>query len=60
MSLRLAIPRWVALLHCPLPLYQPRVILKEIMWIDEQNPLNGECANFKLSHWRGFTPLGYA
>ena len=53
MSLRLAIPQWVALLHCPLPLYQPRAILKEIMRVDEQNPLNGECANSNLSQLRG-------
>ena len=53
MSLRLAIPRRVALQQSPPPLRQPRTILKEKRLFEKEKSLNGKCANTKLSQQRG-------
>lgn len=53
MSLRLAIPRRVALQQSSPPLHQPSVILKENRKFEKEKQLNGECANTKLSQQRG-------
>ena len=75
MSLQLAIPRRVALQQSPPPLHQPSAILKEKRLFEKENPLNGKCANSRLSQQRGspqtpvpklcqnpmfFVPLGLA
>src|SRR6266852_7715629 len=53
MSLRLAIPRRVALQQSSRPLHQPTVILKQKERLEKENPLNGKCASFRLSQLRG-------
>src|SRR5713101_2975881 len=53
MSLRLAIPRRVALQQSSPPLHQPTVILKQKERLEKENPLNGKCASFRLSQLRG-------
>jgi hypothetical protein len=53
MSLRLVIPRRVALQQSSLPLHQPSVILKEKKKFEKEKPVNGKCANSKLSQRRG-------
>jgi hypothetical protein len=53
MSLQLAIPRRVALQQSSPPLHQPSVILKEKRKFEKEKPLNGMCANSKLSQPRG-------
>src|SRR6266436_9390194 len=53
MSLRLAIPRRVALQQSSPPLHQPGVILKQKEQLGKENPLNGKCASSKLSQPRG-------
>jgi len=53
MSLRLAIPRQVALQHCPLPLRQPMTIVMKKGLFEKEKPLNGKCANCTLSQQRG-------
>src|ERR1700726_161325 len=53
MSLQLAIPRRVALQQSSPPLHQPSVILKEKRKFEKEKPLNGKCANSKLSQQRG-------
>ena len=55
MSLRLVIPRRVALQQSPPPLHQPSVILKEKRKFEKEKPLNGKCANSNLSQ-RGGSP----
>src|SRR6266581_8683894 len=52
-SLRLAIPRRVALQQSSPPLHQPTVILKQKERLEKENPLNGKCASFRLSQLRG-------
>src|SRR6266478_758072 len=53
MSLRLAIPRRVALQQSSPPLHQPGVILKQKEQLGKENPLNGKCASSQLSQPRG-------
>src|ERR1700732_133931 len=53
MSLQLVIPRRVALQQSSLPLHQPSVILKEKKKFEKEKPVNGKCANSKLSQRRG-------
>src|ERR1700722_14631373 len=53
MSLQLVIPRRVALQQSSPPLHQPSVILKEKREFEKEKPLNGKCANSKLSQQRG-------
>jgi hypothetical protein len=53
MSLQLVIPRRVALQQSSPPLHQPSVILKEKRKFEKEKPLNGKCANSKLSQQRG-------
>src|SRR5260370_14381247 len=53
MSLQLVIPRRVALQQSSPPLHQPSVILKENRKFEKEKPVNGECANTKLSQQRG-------
>jgi len=53
MSLQLAIPRRVALQQSSPPLHQLSVILKEKRKFEKEKPLNGKCANSKLSQQRG-------
>src|SRR6202521_715896 len=53
MSLRLAIPRRVALQQSSPPLHQPSVILKEKRKFEKEKPLNCMCANSKLSQQGG-------
>src|SRR6266849_7713549 len=53
MSLQLVIPRRVALQQSSPPLHQPSVILKEKRKFEKEKPLNGKCANTKLSQRRG-------
>src|SRR6267378_2042922 len=53
MSLQLVIPRRVALQQSSPPLHQPSVILKEKRKFEKEKPLNGRCANSKLSQRRG-------
>src|SRR6516164_7922993 len=53
MSLRLAIPRRVALQQSPPPLRQPRIILTEKRLFEQKKALNGKCANSSLSQRRG-------
>src|SRR5690349_14754579 len=53
MSLRLAIPRQVALQHRLLPLRQPSVSLTKESLFEENKPFNGRCSYRKLSHQRG-------
>src|SRR5215469_7408873 len=59
MSLRLAIPRRVALQQSPPPLRQPRIILTEKRLFEQKKALNGKCANGSLSQRRG-SPQEYA
>jgi len=56
-SLRLAIPQRVALQHCPLPLRQPSVSLREGRPFEKNKSFNGECSFGKLSQGRGPTHL---
>src|SRR5215472_8539341 len=58
MSLRLAIPRRVALQQSPPPLRQPRTILTEKRLFEQKKALNGKCANGSLSQRRGSPQLG--
>src|SRR5467141_2624385 len=53
MSLRLAIPRRVALQQSSPPLHQPGVILKQKEQLGKENPSNGKCASSQLSQPRG-------
>src|ERR1700682_405777 len=53
MSLRLAIPRRVALQQSSPPLHQPGLILKEKRKSEKEKPLDCMCANSKLSQQRG-------
>src|ERR1039457_1726458 len=53
MSLRLAIPRRVALQERSPPLHQPGVILKQKEQCEKENPSNGKCASSRLSQQRG-------
>ena len=53
MSLRLIIPRRVALQQRSLLLHQPRVILSKKMSTSNEISVNGKCANPSLSQWRG-------
>src|SRR5437016_6721232 len=53
MSLRLAIPRRVALQQSSPPLHQPGAILEEKRKFEKEKPLNCMCANSKLSQQRG-------
>ena len=53
MSLRLVIPRRVALQQSSPPLHQPSAILKEKGKFEKEKPLNGKCANSRLSQQRG-------
>src|SRR5258706_2550233 len=53
MSLRLAIPRRVALQQSSPPLHQPGAILKQKEQLGKENPSNGKCASSKLSQPRG-------
>src|SRR5450432_2522991 len=53
MSLQLVIPRRVALQQSSPPLHQLSVILKEKRKFEKKKPLNGKCANTKLSQPRG-------
>src|ERR1700680_5283355 len=53
MSLRLAIPRRVALQQSSPPLRQLRIILKEKRKFEKEKPLNCMCANCKLSKQGG-------
>ena len=53
MSLRLAIPRRVALQQSSPPLHQPSAILKEKRKFEKEKSLNGKCASSKLSQQRG-------
>jgi hypothetical protein len=53
MSLQLVIPRRVALQQSSPPLHQLSVILKEKRKFEKEKPLNGKCANTKLSQPRG-------
>src|ERR1019366_1724886 len=53
MSLRLAIPRRVALQQRSPPLHQPGVILKQKEQCEKENPSNGKCASSRLSQQRG-------
>src|SRR5580700_7382768 len=53
MSLQLVIPWRVALQQSSPPLHQPSAILKEKRKIEKEKPLNGKCANTKLSQQRG-------
>src|SRR6266481_1245157 len=53
MSLRLPIPRRVALQQSSPPLHQPGVILKQKEQLGKENPLNGKCASSQLSQPRG-------
>src|SRR5580698_6981786 len=53
MSLQLVIPRRVALQQSSPPLHQPSVILREKRQFEKEKPLNGKCANSKLSQQRG-------
>ena len=57
MSLQLVIPRRVALQQSSPPLHQPSVILKEKRKFEKEKPLNGKCANSKLSQQRGSPQL---
>jgi len=57
MSLQLVIPRRVALQQSSPPLHQLSVILKEKRKFEKEKPLNGKCANTKLSQPRG-SPQG--
>src|SRR5438309_1862251 len=57
MSLRLAIPRRVALQQSSPPLHQPGAILEEKRKFEKEKPLNCMCANSKLSQQRG-SPQG--
>src|ERR1019366_8809949 len=57
MSLQLAIPRRVALQQSSPPLHQPSVILKEKRKFEKEKPLNGKCANSKLSQQKGSPQL---
>ena len=52
MSLQLVIPWRVALQQSSPPLHQPSVILKEKRTFEKEKPLNGKCANSKLSQQR--------
>src|SRR5262244_3067010 len=56
MSLRLVIPRRVALQQSSPPLHQPSVILKEKRQFEKEKPSNGKCANPRLSQRRGSPP----
>src|SRR5262252_1467071 len=53
MSLRLAIPRRVALQQSPLPLRQPSVSLRKRSWFEKNKSFNGKCSYAKVSHGRG-------
>src|ERR1700680_1290466 len=53
MSLQLVIPRRVALQQSSPALHQPSVSLKEKRKFEKEKPLNGKCANTKLSQPRG-------
>src|ERR1700716_1767602 len=53
MSLRLAIPRRVALQQSSPPLHQPGAILKQKEQLGKENPSNGKCASSKMSQPRG-------
>src|SRR5450432_2576602 len=53
MSLQLVIPRRVALQQSSPPLHQLSVILKEKRKFEKKKPLDGKCANTKLSQPRG-------
>src|SRR5580700_2669733 len=53
MSLQLVIPRRVALQQSSPPLHQPSIILKEKKKFEKEKPVNGKCANSKLSQRRG-------
>ena len=53
MSLQLVIPRRVALQQSSPPLHQLSVILKEKRKFEKEKPVNGKCANSKLSQRRG-------
>src|SRR5882762_76989 len=53
MSLRLAIPRRVALQQSSPPLHQPGAILKQKVQLEKENPSNGKCASSKLPQPRG-------
>jgi hypothetical protein len=52
MSLRLVIPRRVALQQSPLPLRQPILSLRKDSRFEKYNPFNGKCSYRKLSHGR--------
>ena len=49
MSLQLVIPRRVALQQNSPPLHQPGAILREKRKFEKGKPLNGKCANSRLS-----------
>jgi hypothetical protein len=53
MSLQLVIPRRVALQQSSPPLHQPSITLKEKKKFEKEKPVNGKCANSKLSQRRG-------
>ena len=53
MSLRLTIPRRVALQQSSLLFHQPRVILSKKMLNGNEISVNGKCANSILSQWKG-------
>src|ERR1700732_2462690 len=53
MSLRLAIPRRVALQQSSPPLHQPAAILKKKAQFEKQKSWNGKCASSGLSQRRG-------
>src|SRR5260370_20935040 len=53
MSLKLVIPRRVALQQSSPPLHQPSVILKEKRNFEKEKLLNCRCANSKLSQQKG-------
>src|SRR6185295_17881111 len=53
MSLRLAIPRRVALQQSPLPLRQPTVSLRKRSQFENNKPFNSECSYCRSSHGRG-------
>jgi hypothetical protein len=58
MSLQLVIPRRVALQQSSPPLHQLSVILKEKRKFEKEKPLNGKCANTKLSQQKGSPQSG--